>query len=73
MVGGKSDVSGETEGCDEWVKSIVASGTFSTVPSQRANLCFRTHIKLVLSSLSASSFSSLTLLPLGLFAGLGSR
>ena len=47
MVGGKSDVSGETEGCDEGVKSIVAYGTFSTVPSQRANLCFRTHIKLV--------------------------
>ena len=48
MVGGKSDVSGETEGCDEWVKSIVAYSTFSTVPSQRANLCFRTNIKLVL-------------------------
>jgi hypothetical protein len=40
-------VSCETEGCDESVKSIVAYGTFSTVPSQRANLCFRTHIKLV--------------------------
>ena len=47
MVSQKRDVSCETEGCDEWVKSIVAYGTFSTVPSQRANLCFRTNIKLV--------------------------